>query len=235
MLFVHGPLGLRMASPFEQSWQLLKRQTTLDQFTERGVMGNLPAPVFYHSTRAPLATLAREGLDPSTTEGMTEEKKEAWSRIKPDVNPRWRGAGVDRYSNTKYGDIDKLHYETMLAGKPENEMEKRRRKHAIAAYKKNAEKQSAKEAAGGATYVFPSEIPDAMYPDEVHYMGSTGLEAAKNWTQGGAGNVVGIRPIQGPGGPGDFTMMPYNVDYQGLMQGERQLTDPVPPERLVFM
>ena len=229
-------------NPFEQSWQLLKRQTTLDQFTERGVMGDLPAPVFYHSTRAPLATLAREGLDPSTTEGMTEEKKEAWSRFKPDVNPRWRGAGVDRYSNTKYGDTDELIWEFIDANEqldgPLTEMEKRRRKHAIAAYKKNSEKQRAKEVAGGATYVFPSEMPDRTELDVMmgsDYMGSTGLEAAKNWRQGGAGNVVGIRPIQGPGGPGDFTMIPYNVDYQGLMHGERQLTDPVPPERLVFM
>jgi len=227
---------------FDIAWRLLKRHTTLDQFTERGVMGDLPAPVFYHSTRAPLATLAREGLDPTTTEGMTEEKKEAWSRIRPNVNPRWRGAGVDRYSNEKYGDIDELRGEYLDANEqldgPLTEMEKRRRRHEMAAYRKNSEKQSAKEAAGGATYVFPSELEGRTELDDlagIQHMGSTGLEAARNWKQGGAGQVVGIRPMQGPGGPGDFTMMPYNVDYQGLMQGERQLTDPVPPERLVFM
>lgn len=231
--------------PFEQSWQLLKRQTTLDRFTERGVMGNLPAPVFYHSTRAPLATLAREGLDPSTTEGMTQEQKDLWSKIRPNVNPRWRGGGSTLRTGGgghRYGNPDKLRWEFIDANEqldgPLTEMERRRRRHAIAAYRKNSEKQGAKEAAGGATYVFPSEMKDRTELDDLvgtQHMGSTGLEAAKNWTQGGAGNVVGIRPIQGPGGPGDFTMMPYNVDYQGLMHGERQLTDPVPPERLVFM
>ena len=189
-------------------------------------MGDLPAPDLWHVSGAPLGTLAHEGLR------TNPDKYAGYDRYSIKRHPRWAGAN-------RYGDREGPHssmprlddiidWEATRGRMTERERiddRKFRRK----VERKNNERWWNKVKDTGATYVFG---------------GPQARERAASWhappsrrkdKDSPPSTLVGVRPMLGPEGPGQFTMTQPTVNIQRLVPEERQMYQDVSPERLMFV